>query len=220
MGSTSRIMLSDDEIAALTGAERRHLAGRLLGLDPARLPGHVQRQRRQTLLVITAACLGLIPWTVFLAITLPRHYETGNWRQSWIGFDLLLLVCLATTAYLGWRRRRLVVLTGFGSALLLVCDAWFDTATANGSDRALAIATAVFVELPLAALLLFMVGRLVGVLIGGRTGSPSLRLMWLMPVLEPAEPTASVRGDNPVAGAEPDAAGSTSGKRDPRDIAD
>jgi hypothetical protein len=47
-----------------------------------------------------------------------------------------------------------VVITAFMTAMLLACDAWFDITTASGRAGALlAIASAVFPELPLATLL-------------------------------------------------------------------
>ena len=48
-----------------------------------------------------AAAIGLIPWIIYLAHSLPRHYDTGHWRGLWVGFDVLEVVFLLTTAVLG-----------------------------------------------------------------------------------------------------------------------
>jgi hypothetical protein len=98
--------------------------------------------------------VGLVPWTVYLAITLPDKYIAHNWPATWVGFDVLLLVFLAATAVLGLLRRQLLVLTAFTTGILLICDAWFDVMTAAPDDRWLSALTATIGELPLAALLI------------------------------------------------------------------
>jgi hypothetical protein len=103
---------------------------------------------------LLAGAVLLVPWIGYLSVSLPRRYVAHNWDRTWVGFDVLLLVMLLVTAVLGLRRRPLVVVTGFATGLLLVCDAWFDVMTADGDDIALSLATAIVVELPLAALLM------------------------------------------------------------------
>lgn len=99
----------------------------------------------------------LIPWTVYLAFTLPRHTGTPHYRLAWIGFDVLLVAALARVAYLAIRRSPLVVNITSATAALLVVDAWFDVLTARrGADRMEAIAAAVLLELPIAALTLWV----------------------------------------------------------------
>jgi hypothetical protein len=44
-----------------------------------------------------------IPWTVYLAITLPEHVQTRNYRVGWVGFDLGLILLLLLTAQLAYR---------------------------------------------------------------------------------------------------------------------
>jgi hypothetical protein len=113
------------------------------------LSGAAGRERESRLL---AACaLLLVPWIVVLAATLPAHTVARNWAVAWAGFDMLLAVMLAGTA---WFRHigdpRTGALAGASAAMLLV-DAWFDTSTsALGADLAMAWFSAVFVELPLA----------------------------------------------------------------------
>jgi hypothetical protein len=95
----------------------------------------------------------LVPWIGYLAVSLPRRYVAHNWDRTWVGFDVLLFLMLLLTAVLGLRRRPMVIVTGFATGLLLVCDAWFDVMTADADDIALSLVTALVVELPLAALL-------------------------------------------------------------------
>jgi hypothetical protein len=92
-----------------------------------------------------------VPWTVYLAITLPRHANTHHYRLAWVGYDTMLIVVLLATAYLAWRGNRLVGLLASVTATMLVVDAWFDVTTSNRAGRPLAILSALFIELPLAA---------------------------------------------------------------------
>jgi len=115
----------------------------------------IRRQRRHTLELLTVCAVGLVPWTVLLAFTLPSGYTVRQWRVTWVGFDILLLLAMAATAVLGWRRNRAVVVAAVSTGALLVCDAWFDVSLALGTpDVWWSVALAVFVELPLAAFLI------------------------------------------------------------------
>jgi hypothetical protein len=147
--------LSDAQIAAMSAAERRELIGRLerpLGeLMPA---SALARMRRIRVVLMVGATIGLIPWTAYLALTLPDKYVAHNWTASWVGFDILLLGFMATTAVLGLLRRQLLILTAFTTGIMLICDAWFDVMTAAPADRWLSVLTAVLGELPLAVVLI------------------------------------------------------------------
>jgi len=148
-------VVSDAQIAAMSAAERRELITRLerpIG-ELVTESGFV-RMRRVRLVLMAGAIVGLIPWIVYLSITLPDRYIANNWIATWVGFDTLLLLFMASTAVLGLLRRQLLILTGFTTGVLLVCDAWFDVMTAAPSDRWLSVLTAALGELPLAAVLI------------------------------------------------------------------
>ncbi|MFF4211211.1 hypothetical protein ACFYZE_18025 [Streptomyces sp. NPDC001796] len=114
----------------------------------------LERRRRHTLELLAVSALGLIPWTVILGVTLPSDYRVHAWRTTWVGFDILLLTALGATAVLGMRRHRAVVLPALATAVLLVCDAWFDVSLALGTSAVwLSAGLALFVELPMAAFL-------------------------------------------------------------------
>jgi hypothetical protein len=147
--------LSDAAIAAMSDADRRQLIARLERPLGELLPASaLARLRRIRLVLMIGATIGLIPWIVYLAITLPDKYIAHNWTATWVGFDILLLVFLATTAVLGLLRRQLLILTAFTSGILLFCDAWFDVMTAAPADRWLSLSTGVLGELPLAVILI------------------------------------------------------------------
>jgi hypothetical protein len=115
----------------------------------------VRRKRRLSLELLWACTAFLLPWSIYLMISLPRSYNTRHYDLAWAGFDVLELLALGTTAYLGLRRRQAMIGAAVASATLLVCDAWFDIALDLGTPGIWgALAAAVFVELPLAAFLI------------------------------------------------------------------
>jgi hypothetical protein len=148
-------VLTDEELRALPPGEVADLARRLSGLlAPAVVLPETRRRRHRFIMVVTTACVLLIPWTVFLAVTLPRRYVAGHWGLTWVGFDVGLGVCLGATAILAWHARQAVIPACFITATLLVCDAWFDITTASTpGDTGFSVLSAAFVELPLACLL-------------------------------------------------------------------
>jgi hypothetical protein len=109
-------------------------------------------------LVIGAA--GLLGWIVTLAVRLPERYVAGHWNVAWVGFDVILLASLVATAWAAARRPHLAPAAALVTAVLLLCDAWFDVTTASGSvDVAVSVASALTVELPAAGILLWAARR-------------------------------------------------------------
>jgi hypothetical protein len=105
--------------------------------------------------------LVLIPWIALLFVTLPGHYVVNHWPLAWGGFDVVLGLALATTGVLVARRSPYAEVTATVTGTLLCCDAWFDVLTSRGtSDVAQAVASAVLIELPLAAVCFWMAGNL------------------------------------------------------------
>lgn len=148
-------MIEESELRAMSAEERAALRHLLVSID-AELPSldRGDRRRKKLVLMLSAASVGLIPWTALLAVTLPPRYLAGHWTVTWVGFDSILLAFLALTAWLAWRRRQAVIITAFVAATLLTCDAWFDITTSAGrTDTVIAVLSAAFLELPLAGLL-------------------------------------------------------------------
>ncbi|MCW2610870.1 MAG: hypothetical protein QOC93_2847 [Actinomycetota bacterium] len=102
-----------------------------------------------------------LPWIVFLAFTLPHRATAHHYRLAWVGFDVVLMLALLSTAFLAWRGRRLVIVPAVVTATLLLVDAWFDVLTSGGKQLLFSGALAVFVELPLAAVCVWIAGHTV-----------------------------------------------------------
>ena len=154
--------LSDEQIAALTGDERRALIWRLARPVADVIPRHYDAypgERRVALMTLGAAVL--VPWTAYLGVSMPNRYVARHWTLTWVGFDVVLIVMFGSTAVLGLLRRQLVVVAAFSSGVLLLCDAWFGITTANAHDRPVSIATAVLAEVPIAVLLMTSALRLI-----------------------------------------------------------
>ncbi|MDX3225033.1 hypothetical protein [Streptomyces sp. ME19-01-6] len=135
------------------------------------LDGSTLRRRRRRVLRQLGLCVFvLVPWTVYLAVSLPEHYEARHWPMVWVGFDVMLLVTLVGAGVAVWLRRQALVPLSFVAATLLLCDAWFDVSLSWGKDDVWAsAASAVLVELPLAVLLIMRARRVLKV---------SARLAW------------------------------------------
>lgn len=149
-------ILSDAAIAAMSAAQRRDLISRLARPLEEVLPepGGFEQVRRARLRLMIIGTVVLIPWIVYLGLTLPDTYVAQNWVATWVGFDSLLVVFMAATVILGFLRRQVLILTAFTTGVLLICDAWFDILTARSDEMWLSIVTAVFGGLPLAVILI------------------------------------------------------------------
>jgi hypothetical protein len=150
MPMTTVGILTDEQISALTPAQRRELIGRIEApLADVIDPGQLARIRRLRLSLMVACSIGMIPWLVYLSMTLPENYVAHNWPATWIGFDMLLVAFMVATAVFGYLRRQVLLFSAFTSGVLLICDAWFDLMTAGPDDLGLSLVTALLIELPL-----------------------------------------------------------------------
>jgi hypothetical protein len=98
----------------------------------------------------------LLPWTIYLACSLPSRQVSPHYDAAWAGFDVMLVVALASTAYFALRRSRCLAIAATATATLLVVDAWFDVMTSPPSRRLESVALAVLIELPLASLCVWL----------------------------------------------------------------
>lgn len=112
--------------------------------------------RRVLLAILAGIAVFLVPWTVYLGLTLPERFDTSQWRFAWVGFDIVLLLCSASTVVLGMRRKRACVPVLAATATLLFCDAWFDVILDwGGPDQWASLGMALLAEVPIAVFLLF-----------------------------------------------------------------
>lgn len=157
---TARI-LTDAQIAALTPEQRRDLITRLeQPVSDVIDPVFLARVRRIRLSLMVGGSAVMIPWLGYLSTTLPEDYVAHNWPLTWVGFDVLLMTFMVATALLGYLRRQVLIPAAFTTGVLLICDAWFDLMTAGPKDVWLSVATAVLIELPLAAFMVVSALRL------------------------------------------------------------
>lgn len=105
--------------------------------------------------VYTVGGLALVPWTVYLAVSLPRTSHSSHYRVAWVGFDILLAFMLLRVGRIAARPRTSdrVELPATSAGTLLLVDAWFDTTTSADTGALIAaLALAVVAELPMAAI--------------------------------------------------------------------
>ena len=98
----------------------------------------------------------LLPWIAYLAYSLPSRQVSADYDVAWAGFDVMLLAALAGTGYFALRRSRYLATAAAAAATLLVVDAWFDVMTTLPGQRLEPVALAAGVELPLAAVCVWL----------------------------------------------------------------
>ena len=99
----------------------------------------------------------LLPWIVYLAVTLPRRNLDHHYRAAWVGFDVFLVVVIVRTAYMAFRVDQRVQFPATATATLLFVDAWFDVTTSSGRGQMLeALVLAACIELPAALFSLYL----------------------------------------------------------------
>ncbi len=122
-----------------------------------RLVPHSRRDRLLALLLLGAVLE--IVWAVYLGWKLPRHYVAAHWALAWVGLDVAEVVMLLGAAWAAWRQRAVLIVFSIAAATMFLLDAWFDVTTANHGDELQSVALAVFIEVPSAAVLLWVARR-------------------------------------------------------------
>jgi hypothetical protein len=80
--------------------------------------------------LIAVSAVVLVPWAVYLALSLPASVSARHWPVAWAGLDVVMAAGLAATAWLAVRRDRRIAFPAVSTATLLLADAWFDVCTA------------------------------------------------------------------------------------------
>jgi cation transport ATPase len=156
-------VIDEEDLRRMSSQERMALRRALARFDrsDAQATKAGERRRAMFLIFIVVCCVVLAAWTGLLAATLPRFYRAGGWRGAWVGFDIALLAAFAAAGWASWRRRQILIICLVVLATLLCCDAWFDVVLdARTSGFYLSLASALIIELPLAALAIFTARRL------------------------------------------------------------
>ncbi len=94
------------------------------------LAGQIWAWRMYILALTAVSVLVVSAWIGYLTAALRPPPSEDAWRTMWIGFDLMELAAYVVAGWAAWRRRYLVVPALYSAAVLLVCDAWFDTTLA------------------------------------------------------------------------------------------
>jgi hypothetical protein len=157
-------VINEADLRDMSPADRRELARTLAAIDyPHPLLGiYLARGRRLGALVSIVCCTVLVGWIIVLTLTLHRSFHAQHWKGAWVGFDLIELLAFAATGWAFWRGRQIVIACLLVTGTLLCCDAWFDVILDLGTrDVWGSVASAAFVELPLAFLMFNAARRLI-----------------------------------------------------------
>ena len=183
-------MINEADLREMSPGDRRQLARTLAAVDYPHpmLELHIDRRRRLGALFSIICCTALVGWIIVLWLTLHRHFTATHWRLAWVGFDIVLLAAFAVTGWAFWRGRQIVIACLLVTGALLCCDAWFDVILDLGTSGVwMSIASALFIELPLAFLMFNTARRLIRlsalVAIGEAAGPDGFPSLWRIPLL-------------------------------------
>ena len=94
---------------------------------------------------------GMLPWIVYLSLTIPSRAHTNHYDVAWIGFDCAMWVVIALLAFCAFTGRAATGPFAAIAATMLVLDGWFDVTTSQGGGQFVdALILALCAELPLA----------------------------------------------------------------------
>jgi hypothetical protein len=93
----------------------------------------------------------LVPWTIYIGTTLPKHHLSANWDVSWTGLDIGLAASLICTGLLAYAKSIWLIIAASTTGSILLVDAWFDVMSEkSASVMHQSIALALIFEIPLA----------------------------------------------------------------------
>jgi hypothetical protein len=172
-------VINEAELRQMSVPERNQLARMLATIDYPHplLDLNLKRRARFAALFASVACVVLAAWIVVLVLTLHRDFTSTHWRLAWVGFDIVELIGFALTGWALWRGRQIAIASLLVTGTLLCCDAWFDVVLdLRTSGIWLSVASAVFIELPIAFLLFNAARRLIRMSALAAMGAGGVRL--------------------------------------------
>lgn len=124
-------------------------------VDGANSPG---RHGRHVVAVLLCCAAALIPWIIYLAVTMEAGETTvRRWGVAWVDLDVAEVIGLVSLALLVRRQDIRASPVAAATGTLFLVDAWFDTVTAHpGIDYLQSMSLAWLAEGPLGAFLVVL----------------------------------------------------------------
>ena len=122
--------------------------------DPPALESYTElAEPRWIVAILVLVPIALLPWVLWLTVTLPSRHVSEHWDAAWVGLDVAEILAFALTAFATWRRAPWLQASAAAAGTLLLTDAWFDILLSTGDEKVwLAVGEAVLSEIPLALL--------------------------------------------------------------------
>jgi len=198
VSETGKSLPTRDDVHGWSPQQRAGVA-RLLAESVDQPPAAGPRGRRRAVLAVGGVgAVFLLPWLIYLSVTLPATSSGGAWRTVWVGFDAALAAAFVATVLAVWLRRQVALITLTITSTLLMCDAWFDVCLSWGTDEHWGSIATALVELPVAILLAnsaaVMMRRSFTAIALLRGLDPTALPMWRQPMIHYA-PARSQQGD-------------------------
>jgi len=198
VSETGKSLPTRDDVHGWSPQQRAGVA-RLLAESVDQPPAAGPRGRRRAVLAVGGVgAVFLLPWLIYLSVTLPATSSGGAWRTVWVGFDAALAAAFVATVLAVWLRRQVALIALTITSTLLMCDAWFDVCLSWGTDEHWGSIATALVELPVAILLATSAARLMRrsftVIAQLRGQDPAPVPLWKQPMIHFA-PTPLEQGD-------------------------
>jgi hypothetical protein len=122
--------------------------------DPPALESNAElTEPRWIVAILVLVSIALLPWVLWLTVTLPSRHVSEHWDAAWVGLDVAEILAFGLTAFATWRRAPWLQASAAAAGTLLLTDAWFDILLSTGDEKVwLAVGEAVLSEIPLAIL--------------------------------------------------------------------
>ena len=85
--------------------------------------------------ILALVSIALLPWVLWLTVTLPSRHVSEHWDAAWVGLDVAEIVAFALTAFATWRRKPWLQAAAAAAGTLLLTDAWFDVLLSTGDEK-------------------------------------------------------------------------------------
>ena len=93
------------------------------------------KEPRWVITILALVAIALLPWVLWLTVTLPSRHVSEHWDAAWVGFDVAEILAFALTAYAAWRRAPWLQGAASAAGTLLLSDAWFDILLSTGDEK-------------------------------------------------------------------------------------
>src|ERR671936_770397 len=91
------------------------------------------KEPRWVITILLLVAIALLPWVLWLTVTLPSRHVSEHWDAAWVGLDVAEILAFALTAFAAWRRKPWLQASAAAAGTLLL--GLFASGCGDGSPR-------------------------------------------------------------------------------------